>query len=83
MSHTYILAPFVPAFVLYILRFYARENAASMANPSFVLAAVTVVVAMTFLVLGVIGLMPFYVALGFGAVGLVLLGVSIARLFMI
>jgi hypothetical protein len=83
MSHTYVLVPFVIAFLAFILRFYARENAASMLNPSFLLAALTTMIAMTFLALGVVGLLPAFAALGFGAIGAVLLVIAVARLFMI
>lgn len=54
MSHTILLLPFLVAFVIFAFRFYARENAASMANPSFILALGTVLAAMLYLVLGVL-----------------------------
>lgn len=83
MSHSILLLPFIFAFAIFVFRFYVRENAASMANPSFLLALATVVVAALYLVLGVIGSLPPYSALAFGLTGLVLLGVSIARMFVI
>jgi quinol-cytochrome oxidoreductase complex cytochrome b subunit len=83
MSHSILLLPFIFAFGIFTFRFYVRENAASMANPSFLLALGTVVAAALYLVLGVLGSLPPYSALAFGLTGLVLLGVSIARMFVI
>jgi quinol-cytochrome oxidoreductase complex cytochrome b subunit len=83
MSHTVILAPFILAFLTYILRFYSREGAASMTNPSFLLAAGTVFAAAFYLFLGVIDMLPPYGTLGFGVVGVGLFGVAVARMFMI
>jgi hypothetical protein len=83
MSNSIILLPFLFAFLVFALRFYFREGAASMANPSFLMAVGTVLIAMLYLVLGVLDSLPPHSALGFGLVGLVLLGVSILRLFMI
>jgi quinol-cytochrome oxidoreductase complex cytochrome b subunit len=83
MSHTILLLPFIVAFAMFVFRFYARENAASMTNLSFLLALGTVLVAALYLVLGVISSLPPYSTAGFAVTGLVLLGVSIARMFMI
>jgi quinol-cytochrome oxidoreductase complex cytochrome b subunit len=83
MSHSILLLPFIFAFLVFAFRFYARENASSMSNPSFQLALATSLIAALYLVLGVIGRLPPYGELGFGLVGLVLLGVSVLRMFMI
>jgi hypothetical protein len=83
MSHTIILAPFILAFLIYILRFYGREGAASMTNPSFLLAAGTVTTAAFYLFLGVVDMVPPYGTLGFGVVGVGLLALAVARMFMI
>jgi hypothetical protein len=83
MSNSIILLPFLFAFLVFALRFYFREGATSMANPSFLMAVGTVLVATLYLVLGVLDSLPPYSTPGFGVVGLVLLGVSILRLFMI
>ncbi|HVY17960.1 MAG TPA: hypothetical protein VHB27_22265 [Rhodopila sp.] len=83
MSHTFILAPFVFAFLCFILRFYARENAASMANPSFLLAAATVIIAVAFLSLGVLSLLPPYSSIVVGVIGLGLAIVGGVRMFLI
>ncbi len=83
MSHSILLLPFIFAFLIFAFRFYARENAASMTYPSFLLALGTLLIAGLYLVLGVLHLLPPYSEPGFGLAGLVLLGVSILRLFMI
>lgn len=83
MTHTYFLAPYVLAFVSSILRFYGREHAGSKTSPSFILAVVTVIVALTFLFLGVGGFLPAYGGVAFLIFGLILLALSIARWFML
>jgi hypothetical protein len=83
MSHTFILVPFIVAFLCFILRFYGRENAASMSNPSFLLAALTVIVAMAFLLLGLMDLLPGWSTIAFGLVGLALALLAGVRMFMI
>ncbi|MDR3529710.1 MAG: hypothetical protein P4L90_03995 [Rhodopila sp.] len=82
-TSTIILAPFIFAFLVFVLRFYNREHAASAANPSFLLAIATVVIAGAYLILGVTGLLPPYATIGFGIVGLILLATAILRMFMI
>ncbi len=83
MFHTYVLAPFIVAFLGFILRFYGLEGAGSKSNPSFLLALTTVVTAMAFLALGVTDLLPPYGSLAFGVVGVGLAVLSVARWFMI
>lgn len=83
MSHTYILAPFIVAFLGFILRFYGYENAASKTNPSFLLAALTVLIAFAFLILGVMEMLSLYATIGFGVVGLGLAILAGVRFFMI
>jgi hypothetical protein len=80
---TIVLVPFIFAFLIFVLRFYARESAASMRNPSFVLAFLTMAAAGGYLYLRVTGMMPPYGTVGFGVLGLGLLGTAIARMFMI
>ena len=80
---TILLAPFVLAFVMFALRFYNRENASSVTRPSFLLAMLTMLIAGAYLVLGIIGVLPPYSTIGFAAVGLILLGTAILRMFMI
>jgi quinol-cytochrome oxidoreductase complex cytochrome b subunit len=80
---TILLAPFVLAFLVFVLRFYNRENASSVTRPSFLLAMLTMLIAGTYLVLGIIGALPPYSTIGFAAFGLILLGTAILRMFMI
>ena len=83
MTHTYILAPYFLAFVAYILRFYGREHAGSKSSPSFILAVVTVVVALSFLFLGIGGFLPVYGGTVFLVVGIILLSFAMIRWFML
>jgi len=83
MSNSIILLPFIVAFLGFAFRFYVRESAASMVNPSFLMAVGTVLAVVLYLVLGVLEILPAYSTLGFGLLGLILLGVSILRMFMI
>ena len=80
---TIILAPFILAFLIFILRFYFRESAASMANPSFLLGAGTVAIAGGYLIMRITDTVPAYGTLGFGLVGLAMLGTAITRMFML
>jgi hypothetical protein len=82
-TSTFILVPFILAFLVFVFRFYSRERAASMTNPSFLLAVATVLTAGLYLVLGVINSLPPYGTIGFGVAGLVYLAIAIVRLFMI
>jgi hypothetical protein len=80
---TIILVPFIVAFLVFILRFYSRESASSMTNPSFLMAVGTVLTAGTFLILRITDLLPPYSTIGFGAIGLVLMLTAFTRMFMI
>jgi hypothetical protein len=82
-TSTLILIPFIAAFLVFVFRFYSRERASSMANPSFLLAVGSVILAGLYLSLGVVDLLPTYGTLGFGVVGLILLVIAISRMFMI
>nr|WP_294521196.1 hypothetical protein [uncultured Rhodopila sp.] len=83
MPHSILLLPFVAAFVVFVLRFYFREGASSLAKPSFLMAVGTSLTAVVFIVLNILSILPPYGALGFALIGLLLLGVSITRMFMI
>jgi hypothetical protein len=82
-ASTVILVPFILAFLVFILRFYGREHAASMRNPSFMLAVITVGTAGAYLLLRIADSLPHYGTIGFGLVGVALLVAAIARMFMI
>jgi quinol-cytochrome oxidoreductase complex cytochrome b subunit len=79
---TILLVPFILAFLVFVFRFYNREGASSMTQPSFLLAILTVVIAGTYLLLGVIGLLPPYSTIGFALIGLILFGTAVTRMFM-
>ncbi len=80
---TIVLLPFIIAFLIFVLRFYSRESAASMRNPSFLLGALTVLIAGGYLTLRITHGMPAYGSVGFGLAGVALLATSIVRMFMI
>jgi quinol-cytochrome oxidoreductase complex cytochrome b subunit len=82
-SSTVLLVPFILAFLIFVLRFYNREGAASMTRPSFLLAILTVLIAGCYLVLGITDALPPYSTIGFAAIGLILLVTAIMRMFMI
>ena len=82
-TSTILLIPFIMAFLLFVFRFYSRERAASMANLSFLLAILTILIASAYLTLGVLGLLPAYGTIGFACVGLILLATAILRMYMI
>ncbi len=82
-TSTFLLAPFILAFLVFVFRFYNRENAGSIANPSFLLAILTVLIAGAYLILGVIDLLPPHSTIGFALAGLLLLATAITRMFMI
>lgn len=80
---TIILVPFILAFLIFVLRFYGRESASSMRNPSFVLAFATMLSAGGYLLLRITETLPAYGTIGFGIIGLVLLATAVTRIFMI
>ena len=82
-TSTMLLIPFIAAFLVFVFRFYSREHASSVFNPSFLLAILTVLIAGTYLILGVTGMLPAYSTIGFACVGLILLTTAIVRIFMI
>jgi hypothetical protein len=82
-TSTFILVPFIFAFLVFVFRFYNRESASSIKNPSFVLAILTVLIAGSYLILGVTGHLPSYSAIGYLLIGLILLAIAITRMFMI
>ncbi len=80
---SFLLTPFILAFLVFVFRFYSRESAASIKNPSFLLAILTGLIAGSYLVLGVTGSLPPYGTIGYALVGLILLATAIMRMFMI
>jgi hypothetical protein len=80
---TFLLIPFVLAFLVFVFRFYSRESASSIMNPSFLLAILTVLIAGSYLILGVAQLLPPFSTIGYTVVGLILLVTAVSRMFMI
>ena len=80
---TIILVPFILAFLIFVLRFYSREGASSMANPSFLMGVGSVLAAGAYLILRITHVLPPYGTIGFGLVGLALLSTAVARMFML
>ena len=78
--NTFILLPFLGAFLLSIARFYVRDRAHSIFMPSFILAVSAVIVALIYLVLGMLYLLPAHAAIGVGVLGAVFLVVSVYQL---
>lgn len=78
-----LLAPFIVAFLVFIFRFYNRERAASVTNPSFLLAILTMLTAGSYLILGVVDMLPAYSTVVFASAGLILLATAVVRLFML
>jgi hypothetical protein len=78
-----LLAPFILAFLVFVFRFYSRENAASIKNPSFMLAILTVLIAGSYLILGVAELLPPYSTIIYAVIGLILFATAVVRMFMI
>ena len=82
-ADTLIIAPFVAAFLASVFRFYGREGAPSVASPTFLFAVGTVALAGAYLIMGVFGYLPDNGTMIFGAIGVVMLVLSIVRLFVL
>lgn len=80
---TFLLSPFILAFLVFVFRFYTREGANLASGASFLLAMLTVAIAFAYLILGVAGTLPPYSTIGIAAIGLILLATAILRIFMI
>jgi hypothetical protein len=80
---TFLLAPFILAFLVFVFRFYNREGANPATGFSFTLAMLTVAIAFAYLILGITNVLPPYSTIGFAAIGLILLATAILRAFMI
>ena len=78
---TIILAPYIIAFVFFVTRFYFREKAASIANPTFILAVTCTATVIVYLTLRILVMLPPYSTLGFGIFGVVLMALAIYRMF--
>jgi uncharacterized membrane protein len=79
--HTFIIIPFLLAFLFSMKRFYFRDNAGSIFRMSFLLAFGSMAIAGTYVVLGALKTLPQYGTLGFGIVGLLCLGAAVWQAF--
>jgi len=79
--HTFIIIPFLLAFLFSVKRFYFRDNAGSIFRMSFLLAFGSMLIAGVYLVFGALNMLPEYSALVFGIVGLICLGLAVWQAF--
>ncbi len=79
--HTFVAIPFLLAFALSVKRFYFRDGCASIFRGSFLTAAGSMVLALTYILLGAMRSVPPYGTLGFGIVGLLVLGIAVWQAF--
>jgi hypothetical protein len=63
------LLPLIAALLVLTARFYVREGAISVLSPSFLLATLSVLLLIAYMVLRVVGIRPPYAWVGFGGVG--------------
>ena len=66
------LLPLITGLLVLATRFYAREGAISIFSPSFMLAAVAVLLLVTYMVLMVLAVLPPFSWVVFGGIGLVM-----------
>jgi len=66
------LVTLVMAFLVYVIKFYARERAGSIFSASFGLASLCLLLLLTYLVMSVLGMLVPDMAMSFGIEGLVL-----------
>ena len=79
--HTFIIIPFLLAFLVSVKRFYFRDNAGSIFRKSFVLAFGSMLIAGVYLAFGSLNMLPPYSALAFGIVGLLCLALAVWQSF--
>ena len=61
--------PLIAALLIMATRFYAREGAISLFSPSFLLAALSMLLLFAYMALKVLVLLPDYAWVGFGGFG--------------
>ncbi len=64
------LLPLIAATLVLAMRFYAREGAISIFSVSFILATISVLMLVAYMMLTVLALLPPYAWVGFGGVGM-------------
>jgi hypothetical protein len=72
---------FIGAFLLFVYRYYNMEGASSLSTPSFLMAIVTVVLALSFTILGVFYALPVLWIAIYGAAAFGLMAIALLRLF--
>ena len=68
-STTLAVIPLIVGMLVMALRFYAREGAISIFSPSFLFAALAVLLLFSYMTLTVVAMLPPYAWVGFGGVG--------------
>ncbi len=66
------LLPLIAGILVLSARFYARENAVSVFNLSFMLATLGVLLLVAYMSLVVLGILPDYAWIAFGGVGVLM-----------
>jgi len=82
-NSNFVLIPFVIAFIVFLVKFYAHEKAGSLFYPSFLLAGLSALLPVSFMLLHVLALTFPYAALIYGVVGVGLAVYAIVRFVMI
>jgi hypothetical protein len=75
----FVFIPFIVAFLMFVAKFYAHENVASLGNPTFLLACLAAVLPILFLSLHTMGVVIPYGAVVIGGIGLVMALWSVVR----
>lgn len=80
LNSSLYLLPLIGAFLLFVVKCYAHDNARVRGSVAFFLAMVCVILLMLYMGMTVLSLLPSYAPLTYGIVGLVMLGLSVAML---
>jgi len=80
-TYTFIVIPFLVAFLFSVKRFYFRDGGASIFRASFLLAVGSMLVGCVYLVFGAMRMLPPYSALAFGIIGLLCMTLAVWQSF--
>ncbi|HVZ07350.1 hypothetical protein [Rhodopila sp.] len=80
-THTFIIIPYLLAFLLSVKRFYFRDSAISVLRASFLLALGSMALAGIYLVFGALEMLPAYSTVVFGILGVACLAVAVWQAF--
>jgi hypothetical protein len=72
LNNSIWLVTLVMAFLVYVIKFYARERAGTILSASFGLALLCVLLLLSYVVTSALGMLVPYMATSFGIAGLVL-----------